>query len=139
MNENDNKLIEQFFREAATQQVEDNGFSQRVMMAVNEELSAVGRKRKVSVQWLSCMWTVFCIAAALVVFFLSQGWQVLISYASMLLTNVEVFLCTVPTLFDLSQLTTPSILVTVGEALLAFIVMMILSIIALTRWASQQV
>lgn len=139
MNENDNKLIEQFFREAAQQQVGDNGFSQRVMMAISVE-QAVSRKPKAHVQWLSCLWTVFCIAAALVVFFLSQGWQVLVSYSSMLVTYIEVFLRTAPTFFDLSQLTTqPSMLITMGEGLLALLVMMVLSIIALTRWASQQV
>ena len=114
MNENDNILLEQFFKEAAAQQLEDDGFTQRVMQQLP------GRTN-----WLSHLWTLFCVIVALGIFVLSQGWTTLASYAALFLTHVEVFVRTLPTLFDLTAI----------DLLLSLAVLMVLSIIALTRWA----
>lgn len=130
MNENDNILIEQFFQEAAQQQIEDNGFSERVMAAL-----PVRR-----INWLSHLWTVFCMMVAAIVFFLTQGWTVVLSHLAVFLTNVEVFFRTLPTMFDLSALsemsagTMPSLLL---QVLVALIVLVVLWIIGLTRWVSR--
>lgn len=143
MNENDKKLIEQFFRESALQQVEDNGFTERVMTAIRTAEATPEMKSSISAQRLSLfssLWTVFCIIVALAVFYLSNGWQALTSYATMLLTYVEVFLRTAPTIFDLSLLGSQgSAFNLVGQAILALLTMMILFFIGLTRWAYRQV
>ena len=67
MNENDKKLIEQFFRESALQQVEDNGFTERVMTAIRTAEATPEMKSSISAQRLSLfssLWTVFCIVVA---------------------------------------------------------------------------
>lgn len=132
MNENDNILIEQFFQEAAQQQIEDNGFSERVMAAL-----PVRR-----INWLSHLWTVFCMTVAAIVFVLTQGWTVVLSHLAVFLTNVEVFFRTLPTMFDLSALgemsagTMPSLFL---QILVALVVLVVLWIIGLTRWVSRWV
>ena len=143
MNENDKKLIEQFFRESALQQVEDNGFTERVMTAIRTAEATPEMKSSISAQRLSLfssLWTVFCMVVALVVFYLSNGWQALTSYATMLLTYVEVFLRTAPTFIDLSLLGSQgSAFSLMGQAILVLLTMMILFFIGLTRWAYRQV
>lgn len=130
MNENDNILIEQFFQEAAQQQIEDNGFSERVMAAL-----PVRR-----INWLSHLWTMFCIAVAAVVFVLTQGWTVVLSHLAVFLTNVEVFFRTLPTLFDLSMLSEVSQNTSASlflDVLLALVVLLVLWIVGITRWVSR--
>ena len=142
MIENDNILLEQFFQEAAEQQLEDNGFSKRVSLAI--ERSAVHTPR---LNLYSHLWTLFCIAVAFVVFLLSQGWSVLVTYATLFLTNVEVFLRTLPVAFDPSSLVSQfsslslhsSACSTLSMLLLSVVVLMVLSVIGLTRWASRWV
>lgn len=126
MNENDNILLEQFFKEAAAQQLEDDGFTQRVMQQLPGHTN-----------WLSHLWTLFCVIVALGIFVLSQGWTTLASYAALFLTHVEVFVRTLPTLFDLSAIDLSGLMTqtSVWEILLSLAVLMVLSIIALTRWA----
>lgn len=143
MNENDNKLIEQFFHETALQQVEDNGFSERVMAAIRvTEKSPMVHSSAMAQHssLLSSLWTIFCITVALTVFFLAHGWQALASFVTMLLTYTEVFLRTAPTMFDLSLLGSHSSAFSlVGQGILALLTVMVLFIIGLTRWAYRQV
>ncbi len=69
MTDKDNKMIEAFFKQAAQQQIEDNGFTERVMRNLPDRKMEVVRK-------LSQLWTLFCMAVAGVLFFVLGGWQV---------------------------------------------------------------
>ena len=125
-----NKLIEDLFKQAAQQQIEDNGFTEKVMEAIGNGQWAIGngQLKMDNGQWaigngqwtiengqlkkdngklLSMLWTWFCIAVSLVLFFVFNGWEMLkaslhVLYAS-ILTSFEVFLTTAPTAeFDLN-------------------------------------
>ena len=54
MTDKDNIMIEDFFKQAAMQQIEDNGFTERVMMNLPEV--KVDKVRR-----LSRLWTWFCV------------------------------------------------------------------------------
>lgn len=92
MTDNENILIERLFQEAARQQIEDNGFTERVM----DSLPAGSTSHR-----LSRLWTWFCIVLGVVLFWLFNGWETLMASGRMLLssmvTALEVFLTTVPT------------------------------------------
>ena len=102
MTEKENKLIEDLFKQAARQQIEDNGFTERVMAQVErvDQTSLVPHR-------LSMLWTWFCIAVSLVLFFVFNGWEMLkaslmVLYAAFR-TSLEVFFTTAPTAeFDLT-------------------------------------
>ena len=96
MTEKENKLIEDLFKQAAQQQIEDNGFTDRVMASIE-----TGKWKVENERMLSKLWTWFCIAVSLVLFFMFNGWEMLktslhVLYAS-ILTSFEVFLTTAPT------------------------------------------
>ena len=92
MTDNENILIERLFQEAAQQQIEDNGFTERVI----NSLPAGSASHR-----LSRLWTWFCIVLGVVLFWLLNGWEALMVSSRMLLssmvTALEVFLTTVPT------------------------------------------
>ena len=133
MNENDNILIEQFFREAATQQIRDNGFSDRVMERI-EELHPSSHYTL-----LSMGWTLFCITIALLVFFWLHGWSEIATDITVMLTYVEVFLRIAPTMLDMNSFIHVPASSPVVTVVLSLLVLMVLSIIGLTRWASRWV
>ena len=123
MTEKENKLIEDLFKQAAQQQIEDNGFTERVMEAIdngqwaiaNGQLTArpegaLATERDARMghgKLLSVLWTWFCIAVSLVLFFVFNGWEMLkaslmVLYAAFR-TSLEVFFTTAPTAeFDLT-------------------------------------
>ena len=92
MTDND-KFLEDFFKQAAQQQIEDNGFTERVMQ--NLPTSTVTVRR------LSRLWSLFCILVAMGLFFAFGGWQVLqglfFGGLRMLLGWLEVLAITAPT------------------------------------------
>ena len=94
MTDKDNVLIERFFKQAAAQQIEDNGFTERVMMNLPE--SQVEKAHR-----LSLLWTVFCVVMSVVLFFVFGGWQALKASIMVavqgVLTSLSVFLTTAPT------------------------------------------
>ena len=94
MNDNENILIESFFKEAAQQQIEDNGFTERVM--ANLPAGEVNLAHR-----LTRLWTWFCVVLGGVLFFLLNGWDSLKTSFNMLLstvlTGLEVFVTTAPT------------------------------------------
>ena len=94
MTDKDNVLIEDFFKQAAAQQIEDNGFTERVMMNLPE--SQVEKAHR-----LSLLWTVFCVVMSVVLFFVFGGWQALKASIMVavqgVLTSLSVFLTTAPT------------------------------------------
>ena len=109
MTEKENKLIEDLFKQAAQQQIEDNGFTERVMEAIGNGQWAIGngQLKMDNGQLLSVLWTWFCIAVSLVLFFVFNGWEMLkaslmVLYAAVR-TSLEVFFTTAPTAeFDLT-------------------------------------
>ena len=109
MTEKENKLIEDLFKQAAQQQIEDNGFTERVMEAIgNGQLKMDnGQLKKDNGKLLSMLWTWFCIAVSLVLFFVFNGWEMLKASLMVLFaafrTSLEVFFTTAPTAeFDLT-------------------------------------
>ncbi len=94
MDDKDQIMLESFFKQAAQQQIEDNGFTERVMTHLPD--SRVERVRR-----LSSLWTWFCIIIGVVLFFVFGGTVVLksaaLSILQMLVTTLEVFLVTAPT------------------------------------------
>ena len=61
MTDKDNMMIEAFFKQAAQQQIEDNGFTERVMHNLPDRKAQVVRR-------LSQLWTLFCLVVAGVLF-----------------------------------------------------------------------
>ena len=94
MDDKDQIMLESFFKQAAQQQIEDNGFTERVMTHLPD--SRVERVRR-----LSSLWTWFCIIIGVVLFFVFGGTVVLksaaLSILQMFVTTLEVFLVTAPT------------------------------------------
>ena len=88
-----NQFLDDLFKQAAQQQIEDNGFTERVMQ--NLPTSTVTVRR------LSRLWSLFCILVGVGLFFAFGGWQVLqglfIGGLRMLLGWLEVFAMTAPT------------------------------------------
>lgn len=98
MTEIDNKLIQDFLA-PAKQELEDNGFSQRVMRALPKQRDA---------HKLSQQWTVCCTLIGIVTFIYMDGWKEVFSwlretYIALMKHNV----------FDLD----PTMLLTVGAIL----------------------
>ena len=89
-----NQILEDFFKQAAQQQIEDNGFTERAMQQLPDA-------RTDNVRRLSRLWSLFCILVGVGLFFAFGGWQVLqglfIGGLRMLLGWLEVFALTIPT------------------------------------------
>ena len=89
-----NQFLEDFFKQAAQQQIEDNGFTERVMQKLPDA-------RTDNVRRLSRLWSLFCILVGVGLFFAFGGWQVLqglfFGGLRMLLGWLEVFAITAPT------------------------------------------
>lgn len=77
MDEMNEKMLQQFFSEAAQQTIEDNGFSERVM----SQLPVRGMK------WFTRIWTAGCILIAGILFYVFHGFE-------LLWVQMEVFLRT---------------------------------------------
>ena len=94
MTDKDNKLIEAFFKQAAQQQIEDNGFTERVMDSLPE--LAVEKSQR-----LTRLWTIFCVVVSVALFFVLGGWESLKVSALVamqgILTSLSVFVTTAPT------------------------------------------
>lgn len=99
MTDKENIQLEKFFKHAAQQQIEDNGFTVRVMGTLEDE--AYGSLGHQTSKRLCRLWTVFCVIVAAALFFILNGWDVLRgsiqTFFLTIVTNVEVFLTTVPT------------------------------------------
>ena len=75
-------------------QIEDNGFTERVMQHLPDETFAKAHR-------LSTLWTLFCVIVGAVLFFVFGGWQVVVGLYEgglrMLLGWMEVLMATAPT------------------------------------------
>ena len=93
MTDKDNLLLEEFFKQAAQQQIEDNGFTERVMAQIAQTKPSTRRQ--------SILWTCFCVAVALALFILLGGWESLkttmMVWMTTALTSLEVLITTAPT------------------------------------------
>ena len=94
MTDNDDIMLEGFFKQAAQQQIEDDGFTERVMYSLPDHQSDIVRK-------MSRLWTWFCVILSVALFFVFGGLQVFKAAAAsllqMLATTLEVFVATAPT------------------------------------------
>ena len=89
-----NQFLDDLFKQAAQQQIEDNGFTERVMQNLPETNTNTVRR-------LSRLWSLFCIVIGVGLFFAFGGLQVLqglfFGGLRMLLGWLEVFALTAPT------------------------------------------
>lgn len=86
MIDKDEQLLRQFFSEAAHQQVEDDGFTRRVMQRLETE-----RKLQASGIWLHTitrLWTVFCVSAFVILFVVFRGWELLAVHLEVMLRTM---------------------------------------------------
>ena len=66
MIDDNDRLLQQFFSEAAGQQIEDNGFTERVMQHLPSR-----------VNWFVRIWNTVCIGLFAVLFVVFRGWDLL--------------------------------------------------------------
>ena len=66
MIEDNDRLLQQFFSEAASQQIADNGFTERVMQRLPSRMN-----------WFVRIWNTVCIALFAVLFVVFRGWDLL--------------------------------------------------------------
>jgi len=103
MTDKDNILVEDFFKQAAQQQIEDNGFTERVMQSIDaRDMSSDAYLQATAHSKLLCrLWTLFCVVMGVVLFFVFGGWQFIqasmVSALHVILTTLEVFVVTAPT------------------------------------------
>lgn len=97
MMKNNDKLLQEFFAENR-HEIEDNGFSLRVMRRLPDRT-----------QRLSQIWTAFCFALALVLFYVLDGWKLILDVLR------EMF--TAAAQHSLTQVDTTSLLVAAGVLL----------------------
>ena len=62
MIDNDERLLQQFFSEAAHQKIEDNGFTERVMLRIEAERQSSAAR----LHTFSRLWTIFCVSVSFV-------------------------------------------------------------------------
>ena len=80
MNEDNEKLLQQFFSDAARQQIADDGFTERVMSKISQP--------SLSLQRFNRLWTWFCIAVFVVLFVVSRGWELLAVHFEVMLRTL---------------------------------------------------
>lgn len=94
MEDKNDILLKQLFEQAAQQQIEDNGFTERVMMNLPEV-------KESRVRCYTRLWTMFCVVTAILIFWLISGWDMIESMLTggrhMLINTIEVFMLTAPT------------------------------------------
>ncbi len=66
MTEDNEHMLQQFFSEAAQEQIADNGFTERVMQQLPARTG-----------WFTRLWTPFCITVFVVLFIVFRGWELL--------------------------------------------------------------
>ncbi len=74
MTEDNERLLQQFFSEAASQQIADNGFTERVM-----------ERLPLRTNWFVRIWNTVCILLFAVLFVVFRGWDLLVVQLEVLL------------------------------------------------------
>ncbi len=77
MMEDNERLLQQFFSEASRQQIDDNGFSQRVVNRLPSRIN-----------WFVRLWTGFCITLFVVLFIVFRGWELLAVHFEVMLRSM---------------------------------------------------
>ena len=67
------RLLQQFFSEAAHQKIEDNGFTERVMLRIEAERQSSAAR----LHTFSRLWTIFCVSVFAILFVVFHGWELL--------------------------------------------------------------
>jgi hypothetical protein len=75
MIDKDERLLQQFFSEAANQKIADDGFTERVMLRIEAESKL--QTSAIRLQTLTRLWTWFCIAVFAILFVVFHGWELL--------------------------------------------------------------
>lgn len=76
-NNHDERLLEQFFQTARQVELDDDGFTERVMRRLPDRSLRLSR-----------LWTAACIVAGLVAFTLFGGWQSLMAWGLTVMTTL---------------------------------------------------
>ena len=98
MTEDNDLLLQQFFSEAAQQEIADNGFTEQVMQRLDSEEhqhSMAETKLStsvttVNVQRVTRLWTCFCIGVFLALFIVFRGWELLAIQLEVLVRTLAV-------------------------------------------------
>ncbi len=83
MTDDKDLLLQQFFSEAAQQQIADDGFTERVMQHLSQDVTQQASVTAQAVQTAAAMrrfsrlWTVACIAVFAALFVVFRGWELL--------------------------------------------------------------
>ena len=86
MMEDNERLLQQFFNDAASQQIDDNGFTERVMQRIEAEQRV--QRSTLNVQRFSRLWNVFCITTFVVLFIVFRGWELLAVHFEVMLRTL---------------------------------------------------
>lgn len=86
MIDKDEQLLRQIFSEAANQKVEDNGFTERVMLRLEAESKQQASSIRLRV--FTSLWTVFCISVFAVLFVVFRGWELLAVHLEVMLRTL---------------------------------------------------
>ena len=78
MIDDNDRLLQQFFSEAASQQIEDNGFTERVMQHLPSRMN-----------WFVRIWNTVCIVLFAVLFVVFRGWDLLAVQLEVLLRTMS--------------------------------------------------
>ncbi len=85
MTEDNERLLRQFFSEAAREQIEDGGFTDRVMQRIEaEQSSALSPQTSMFIR----LWTPFCIMVFVVLFVYFRGWELLAVHFEVMLRTM---------------------------------------------------
>lgn len=82
INDIDERLLRQFFSEAVSQKIEDNGFTERVMHSLPADSQHAWLRR------FSTLWTLFCVSVFVVLFVVFRGWELLAVQFEVMLRTV---------------------------------------------------
>ena len=95
MMEDNERLIQQFFSEAAHEQIADNGFTERVMQQLAQQHQLAHQSSHSTAPsrltvWFTRLWTPFCIAVFVVLFVVFRGWETLAVQLEVMLRTIAV-------------------------------------------------
>ena len=80
MIEDNDRLLQQFFSEAASQQIDDNGFTERVM-----------QRLPLRMNWFVRIWNTVCIVIFAVLFVAFRGWELLAVQFEVMLRTLSTY------------------------------------------------
>ncbi|MBR1505281.1 MAG: DUF5056 domain-containing protein [Prevotella sp.] len=95
MMEDNERLLQQFFSEAAQDQIADNGFTERVMQQLAQQQQLAHQSSHSTAPsrltvWFTRLWTPFCIAVFVVLFVVFRGWETLAVQLEVMLRTIAV-------------------------------------------------